>query len=86
MFDVENFENQRLRLGFGVKTDGHMISILFQKTAINFIPQYKKEIKIQKTRQDMSNWKKGLYLVYKNLFGITENYRIIELSVLILIW
>jgi hypothetical protein len=39
VFDLERIENRGLQLGFGMKTDGHMISILFEKTALNFVPQ-----------------------------------------------
>ncbi|KAI9487249.1 MAG: hypothetical protein EXX96DRAFT_646942 [Benjaminiella poitrasii] len=61
LFDLERIENEGLQLGFGMKTDGHMISILFEKTALNFVPQDRKETRMQKTRKNISNWTKGLH-------------------------
>ncbi|CAO3613352.1 unnamed protein product [Mucor hiemalis] len=63
-----------------MKTDGHMISILSEKTAENFVSQNKKEIIMQKTRKDLSNWTKGPYPPYKNLVGITAEDRIIGID------
>jgi hypothetical protein len=80
IFDIEKLESEGLQLSFGMKTDGHMISVLFEKTAINFIPQDRKELCMQKTRKNVSNWTKGLYPLYKNTYGITEDDRTIGID------
>jgi hypothetical protein len=80
VFDLERIENRGLQLRFGMKTDGHIISILFEKTALNFVPQNQKETKMQKKRKNLSNWTKGFHPLYKNPFGITENDRIIGID------
>lgn len=80
VFNIEKFEKDRLQLGFGMKTDGHMISVLFEKTALNFIPQDKKELKMQKARKNVENWTNGLYPLYKNQYGITEEDRVIGID------
>ncbi|KAG1152163.1 hypothetical protein G6F37_001387 [Rhizopus arrhizus] len=77
--DLVRIEN-RAQLAYGMKMDGHMISILFEKHAINFVPQGQKETKIQKTCNNISNWIKGLYPLYKNPFGVIENGRIISID------
>ncbi|CAO0801449.1 unnamed protein product [Mucor circinelloides] len=80
VFDLARIQDRELRLGFGMKTDGHMISILFEKTAQNFVPQNKKEIMMQKTQKNLSNWTNGLYPLYKNPVGITAEDRIVGID------
>lgn len=80
VFDLARIQDRELRLSFGMKTDGHMISILFEKTAQNFVPQNKKEIMMQKTQKNISNWTNGLYPLYKNPVGITAEDRIIGID------
>jgi hypothetical protein len=60
VFDIEKFENEELQLDFGLKTDGHMVSLLFEKTTLNFVPQNKRDLQIQKTRKNLTNWVKGI--------------------------
>ena len=55
IFDLQRIQNEGLELGFGMKTDSHMISILFEKTALNFVPQNKKEVMVQKIQKNISN-------------------------------
>ena len=69
-----------MQLAFGMKTDGHMISVLYEKAAINHVPQNQKEAVLQKTRKNINNWTKGLYPLYKNSFGITENDRVVGID------
>lgn len=80
IFDVKQFESERMQLAFGMKTDSHMISILLEKTALNFVPENKKEITLQKTRKNLGNWRKGLYPLYKNPYGITAEDRFIGID------
>lgn len=80
MFDLERIKNEGLQLGSGMKTDGHMISVLFDKTALNFVPQNQKETQMQKARKNISNWSNGMYPLYKNPYGITEDDRIIGID------
>ncbi|KAG2234188.1 hypothetical protein INT48_005988 [Thamnidium elegans] len=35
---------------------------------------------MQKARKNISNWKNGVYPLYKNLFGIIEDDRIIDID------
>jgi len=80
VFDLARIQDRELRLGFGMKNDGHMISILFEKTAQNFVPLNKKEIMMQKTGKNLLNWTNGLYPLYKNPFDITAEDRIIGID------
>lgn len=80
IFNTEKLEKEGLQLGFGMKTDGHMISVLFEKTALNFIPQNKKDLHLQQRRKNISNWTHGLYPLYKTPFGISEEDRIIGID------
>ncbi|KAG1111727.1 hypothetical protein G6F42_014938 [Rhizopus arrhizus] len=80
VFDLARIQDRELRLGFGMKTDGHMISILFEKIAQNFVPQNKKEIMMQKTQKNLTNWTNGLYPLYKNPVGITAEDRIVGID------
>ena len=57
-----------------------MISILFEKTALNFVSQTKKELALQPRRVNLQNWVKGLYPLYKNPFGVTEDDRIVGID------
>jgi hypothetical protein len=53
-----------------------MISILFEKTAVNFIPENREALQLQKVCKNVENWTKGLYPLYQNPYGITEDDRI----------
>ncbi|GAA5800839.1 hypothetical protein HPULCUR_006278 [Helicostylum pulchrum] len=66
-----------VRLGYGTKTDGYMISIIFEKDSRLFIPLYTRDVKMQKRNIILQNWQKGMYPLYKSPTGITENDRII---------
>jgi hypothetical protein len=63
-----------------MKTDGHMISILFEKDSRQFTPLTTKDVKLQKRNVDLENWQKGIYPLYKNPTGITINDRIIGID------
>lgn len=68
------------KLAFGMKTDGHMISILFQKVVVDFVPHAKKYLMTQSRNIDFTNRTKGLYPLYKEPTGITANDRIIGID------
>jgi hypothetical protein len=51
IFNIERFEAERVQLAFGLKSDGHMTSILFEKTAVNFIPKNRRALQLQKVRE-----------------------------------
>ncbi|CAO3647205.1 unnamed protein product [Mucor hiemalis] len=80
VFNIEQFEDRRTQLGFGMKTEGYMASILFQRTTLIFIPQDKKELQLRKRRIIISNWTKGLYPLYKNPYRITEEDSIVGID------
>ncbi|RCH90497.1 hypothetical protein CU097_010712 [Rhizopus azygosporus] len=67
-------------LACSMKTDGHMISILFENTSVEFVPQAKKDLIRQKKNVDFTNRTKGLYPLYKEPTGITANDRIIGID------
>ncbi|GAA5796419.1 hypothetical protein HPULCUR_001791 [Helicostylum pulchrum] len=69
-----------VRLGYGMKTDGHMISILFEKDSRLFVPLTTRDVKMQKRNITLQNWQKGMYPLYKSPTGITENDRIIGID------
>ncbi|GAA5797735.1 hypothetical protein HPULCUR_003129 [Helicostylum pulchrum] len=69
-----------VRLGYGMKTDGHMISILFEKDSRLFAPLTTRDVKMQKRNITLQNWQKGMYPLYKSPTGITENDRIIGID------
>ncbi|RCH80600.1 hypothetical protein CU097_001016, partial [Rhizopus azygosporus] len=52
-------------LTYSMKTDGHMISILFEKTSVEFVPQAKSDLIRQKRNIDFTNRTKDLYPLYK---------------------
>ncbi|CEI90553.1 hypothetical protein RMCBS344292_04875 [Rhizopus microsporus] len=68
------------RLAYSMKTDGHMISILFEKTSVEFVPQAKNDLIRQKRNIDFTNRTKDLYPLYKEPTGITANDRIIGID------
>ena len=80
VFDLARIQDRELRLGFGMKTDGHMISILFEKTAQNFVPQNKKEIMMQKTGKNLLNWTNGLYPLYKTQLVLRQKIALLVLT------
>ncbi|CEI92028.1 hypothetical protein RMCBS344292_06302 [Rhizopus microsporus] len=67
-------------LAYSTKTDGHMISILFEKTFVEFITQAKNDLIRQKRNIGFANRTKGLYPLYKEPTGITANDRIIGID------
>ncbi|KAG1176789.1 hypothetical protein G6F70_004126 [Rhizopus microsporus] len=67
-------------LAYSMKTDGHMISILFGKTSVEFVPQAKNDLIRQKRNTDFTNRTKGLYPLYKEPTVITANDRIIGID------
>ena len=67
-------------LAYSTKIDGHMISILFEKTSVEFITQAKNDLIRQKRNIGFANRTKGLYSLYKEPTGITANDRIIGID------
>ncbi|CEG83367.1 hypothetical protein RMATCC62417_17297 [Rhizopus microsporus] len=67
-------------LAYNMKTDGHMISILFEKTSVEFVPQAKNDLIRQKRNMYFTNRTKGLYPLHKEPTGITANDRIIGID------
>ncbi|KAI8387293.1 hypothetical protein BD560DRAFT_419771 [Blakeslea trispora] len=59
-----------------MKTDGQMISVFFEKTFVELVPQGMQDLVRQRRRLDFTNHTKGLYLLYKEPVGITEDDRI----------
>lgn len=66
-----------MKLGFGLKTDGHMVSVLFERVirgpslAITI-----NETKMQKRNLNLANITKGIYPLYKIPTGISDQDRI----------
>ncbi|RCH81751.1 hypothetical protein CU097_002052 [Rhizopus azygosporus] len=67
-------------LAYSMKTDGHMISILYEKTSVEFVPQAKNDLIRQKKNIDFTNRTKGSYPLYKEPTDITANDRIIGID------
>ncbi|CEI97629.1 hypothetical protein RMCBS344292_11759 [Rhizopus microsporus] len=67
-------------LAYSMKTDGHMVSILYEKTSVESVPQAKNDLIRQKRNIDFTNRTKGLYPLYKEPTGITANDRIIGID------
>lgn len=67
-------------LGYGFKTNGNMISVLFQKNSESFTPLLKSEVQKQKRNQNLLNWEKGIYPLYKNPVGLSIESRIIGID------
>lgn len=81
LFDLTRIQDRELRLGLGLKTDGHMISILFEKTAENFVPENKNKITYDaKDSKGSVKLEEGLHPLYKNPVGITAEDRIIGID------
>ncbi|KAI8375628.1 hypothetical protein EDC96DRAFT_571725 [Choanephora cucurbitarum] len=55
IFDLRRIEHGDIQLAFGMKTDGRMISVLYEKAAINRVPQNQKETVLQKTHKNINN-------------------------------
>lgn len=72
--------NARVGLGYGFKTDGHMISVLFEKDTRLFIPLMKQDVQHQSRGKDLTNWTRGIYPLYKNPTGITRNDSLIGID------
>ncbi|KAI9482793.1 MAG: hypothetical protein EXX96DRAFT_630843 [Benjaminiella poitrasii] len=69
-----------IQLSYGLKTDRHSVSVLFEKMTAEFfaldITKYKK----LKQNMDLSRIKSGVYHLYKRLIGLSENDRIIGIN------
>ena len=72
--------NARVGLGYGFKTDGHMISVLFEKDTRLFISLMKQDVQRQSPGKDLTDWTRGIYPLYKNPTGITINNRLIGID------
>ncbi|GAA5799662.1 hypothetical protein HPULCUR_005078 [Helicostylum pulchrum] len=68
------------KLGFGLTTDGHMISVLFERVSREQIPFDTKGVKFQKRNLNLANKTRGIYPLYKNPTGITLQDRIIGID------
>ncbi|GAA5804344.1 hypothetical protein HPULCUR_009832 [Helicostylum pulchrum] len=71
---------RRAKLGFGLTTDGHMISVLFERVSREQIPFDTKGVKFQKRNLNLANKTRGIYPLYKNPTGITLQDRIIGID------
>lgn len=75
-FDIEKL-SKNLNLGFGFKTDGHMVSVLFEKETRVILPFTKQDMDKAPRNINMENWKNGMYPLYKQPRGISMNDRIL---------
>lgn len=71
---------RRAKLGFGLTTDGHMISVLFERVFREQIPFDTKEVKFQKRNLNLANKTRGIYPLYKSPTSITLKDRIIGID------
>ncbi|KAI9476296.1 MAG: hypothetical protein EXX96DRAFT_294619 [Benjaminiella poitrasii] len=95
IFDIDRLQKRRTRyasnndlidatysiqLSYGLKTDGHMVSVLFEKTTNEFLALDITEYKKLKQNKDISEIKSVIYPLYKRPIGLSENDRIIGID------
>lgn len=94
IFNIDKLENRpmhgaqdingplkRVKLGFGLKTDSHMISILFERASLNQLRNNTKEMHFQKRNLNLANMTKGtLYSLMKIFFIFLEQYSTLHID------
>ncbi|KAG1176567.1 hypothetical protein G6F70_005129 [Rhizopus microsporus] len=76
----EEYNNAKIELDYGWKTDEYMVAVLFKRNTVERIPQNEEEMNLLKRRVNLTNWSKGIYPLKKEPTGLSMTDRIIGID------
>ncbi|KAI9265884.1 hypothetical protein EDC94DRAFT_658169 [Helicostylum pulchrum] len=78
--NLEPNNYRHTRFSFSLQTDGHMVSVLFEKVKTFWIPMNNQDVKLQRRNKPLENVNTGVYPLYKNPTGIFATDHIIGID------